>query len=67
MYGTSNVKEMAAFYEKVFAKKPDMQEGDWYGWSVGNTFFSVGSHSEVKGKSKNPERMYFADYRQGSR
>jgi len=59
MYGTENVKKMAAFYEKVFDKKPDMHDGDWYGWSVGNTFFSVGSHSEVKGKAKNPERMMF--------
>jgi len=59
MYGTANIKEMAAFYEKVFAKKPDMVEGDWHGWTVGNTFFSIGSHSEVKGKSKNPQRIMF--------
>ncbi len=57
MIGTSQPKVMAEFYEKVFAKKPDMVEGDWYGWSVGNTFFSIGAHSEVNGKSKDASRI----------
>ena len=59
MVGSMHVKEMAAFYEKVFAKKPDMVEGNFYGWSVGNTFFSVGEHSATAGKAKDPERMMF--------
>lgn len=59
MIGTSQIKVMADFYEKVFGKKPDMQEGDWYGWSIGNTFISFGAHSEVKGKAKEPQRMIF--------
>lgn len=50
-------KVLGEFYEKVFGKKPDMHEDTWYGWSAGNTFFSVGEHSETKGKSKNPERI----------
>jgi len=57
MIGTSQVKQMAAFYEKVFDKKPDMVEGEWHGWQVGSTFFSVGEHSEVKGKAKEPQRV----------
>ena len=57
MIGTAQVKEMAVFYEKVFGKPADMTEGNWHGWTVGNTFFSVGEHSEVKGKSKEPQRM----------
>lgn len=57
MVGTSRVKELAEFYEKVFDKKPDMVEGDWHGWSVGNTFFSIGSHSEVHGEAKEPQRL----------
>lgn len=59
MVGTSQVKEMAAFYEKIFDKKPDMVEGEWHGWSVGNTFFSIGTHSEVHGQAKEPQRMIF--------
>lgn len=57
MVGTSQVKQMAAFYEKVFDKKPDMVDGEWHGWQVGSTFFSIGAHSEVKGKAKEPQRI----------
>jgi hypothetical protein len=42
MIGTSQIKEMAAFYEKVFGRPGDMVEGNWHGWSVGNAFLSVG-------------------------
>lgn len=50
-------KVLGAFYEKVFGRPAGMQEGGWYGWQIGNTFFSVGEHSEAKGKAKNPERI----------
>lgn len=59
MLGTSQVKQMAAFYEKVFGKSADMVEGEWHGWQVGSCFFSVGTHSEVKGKAKEPQRILF--------
>lgn len=59
MIGTSNVKVMADFYGKVFAKKTDMEEGGYYGWLVGKCFFTVGAHSEVKGKAKEPQRVIF--------
>lgn len=59
MIGSSDVAALASFYEKVFEKKPDMQEGEWYGWMVGSCFFGVGSHSEIKGKSKEPQRLLF--------
>lgn len=59
MIGTSQIKELAAFYEKVFGKPADMIEENWYGWHVGNCFFAVGEHSEVKGASKEPSRIIF--------
>lgn len=59
MVGSMNVKEMAAFYKKVFAKKADMEEGGWYGWSIGSVFFSIGEHSETAGKAQDPARMMF--------
>jgi predicted enzyme related to lactoylglutathione lyase len=59
MIGTSKLSEMAAFYEEVFEKKPDMEDGKFYGWSVGSCFFSVGEHSEVHGDAKEPQRMIF--------
>lgn len=57
MIGTMQPKVLAAFYEKVFGKKPDMSEENWYGWQVGNSFFGIGEHSEMKGKAKDPGRM----------
>lgn len=59
MIGSMQPRVLAKFYEAVFEKVPDMREGEWSGWSVGNAFFSVGEHSEAKGKSKNPERIMF--------
>ena len=61
MIGTSDVEKLAAFYEKVFDRKADMVEGDgqFHGWSVGNTFFSVGTHSAVTGKNKDAARFIF--------
>jgi len=59
MVGTTQPKEMAAFYQKVFGKKPDMEEEGWYGWTVGATFFGVGQHSKMKGKSKDAGRVMF--------
>ena len=57
MIGTMQPEEMAAFYEKIFGRKADMVEGKWHGWKVGDSFFSVGEHSEMGGKAKDPGRM----------
>jgi predicted enzyme related to lactoylglutathione lyase len=59
MVGSEQPKVMAEFYEKVFGKKADSVEGNWYGWQIGSAFFSVGEHSEVKGPSKDPSRLIF--------
>lgn len=57
MIGTHQVDVLAKFYEALFDKKPEMEEGGWYGWSVGNTFITIGEHSEVKEKSQEPQRI----------
>lgn len=57
MIGTHQVKILAEFYEKILTKKPDMEEGGWYGWQIGSAFLSIGEHSEVKGKAKEPQRV----------
>lgn len=59
MIGTMQPKELAAFYEKVFQKKSDMAEDEWYGWQVGASFFGIGHHSEMKGTAKDPGRVMF--------
>ena len=57
MIGTHDPKKLADFYEKVFGRPADSNEGTWYGWEAGNTYFSIGEHSEVKGKAKEPQRL----------
>lgn len=59
MIGSMQPKVLAEFYEKVLERKPDMEEGGWYGWSAGSTFLSVGEHSEMGGKAKDPGRVMF--------
>jgi predicted enzyme related to lactoylglutathione lyase len=59
MIGTMQPKEMAEFYEKVFEKPSDNHEEDWYGWSVGGCYFTIGEHSEMAGKTKDAGRIMF--------
>lgn len=57
LVSSENPKELREFYEKVFGKKPDMDQGDYFGWLVGKGFLTFGPHDKVKGKNKNPERI----------
>lgn len=59
MIGTQQPKVLAEFYEKVLGRKADMEEGGWWGWSVGSAFFSIGEHSEVHGEATEPQRIIF--------
>jgi predicted enzyme related to lactoylglutathione lyase len=57
MIGTLKPKDLAEFYEEVFEKAPDWSDGGWSGWQMGSFNFSIGEHSEAKGKAKEPQRM----------
>ncbi|MBI4080375.1 MAG: VOC family protein [Candidatus Levybacteria bacterium] len=57
MIGTHQPKILAEFYKKVFDRKADWEDGGWYGWQVGTTNITIGEHSEVKGSSKEPQRI----------
>lgn len=59
MIGSASPKTLGEFYEKVFGRKADMGEDDWYGWKVGDFFFNIGEHSEITGSSKEPQRIIF--------
>jgi predicted enzyme related to lactoylglutathione lyase len=59
MIGTTHPQVLADFYKKVFQKEADMEEGEWYGWSMGSTFISIGFHSEVADQSQDPKRVIF--------
>lgn len=56
---SENSEPLAAFYQKVFQSVPIWNEGGYTTWKVGDGVITVGPHSEVHGKSKNPERMMF--------
>lgn len=65
MIGSQKPKELAEFYEKVFEKKADWSDGDWYGFKVGDssiTFITIGPHSEVKDSALEPQRMFINYY-----
>ena len=57
MIGTSQVKALAEFYEKVFGRPADMADGPYFGWQVGSSFLTVGEHSDVQAQSKEPARI----------
>jgi predicted enzyme related to lactoylglutathione lyase len=59
MVGTMQTNAMVTFYEGVIGKPADMVDRDngFYGWQVGNSYFSVLEHSEMAGKTKDPGRL----------
>jgi len=59
LLSSSNPKKLSDFYGKVLGKKPDMDDGGYLGYLVGNCFLTIGPHDKVKGKSKTPERLIF--------
>lgn len=58
LIGSGKPKVLAKFYKKILGK-PQMADEDWAGWLVGKSFISVGPHSDIKGKSKEPSRVMF--------
>jgi len=61
MIGTTQLKTMVSFYEKVLGKPADWvdEEHGYYGWQVGSSNLSVLEHSEMGGKAKDPGRVMF--------
>jgi predicted enzyme related to lactoylglutathione lyase len=57
MIFSEDPRSLADFYTKVLEKQPDMAEGGYYGFSVGDTFLNIGPHDKVSGKSSYPERI----------
>lgn len=54
---SENPKDLAAFYQKVFGKDPEMEGEGYTGFLVGSGFITIGPHDKVHGKSANPERI----------
>ncbi len=59
MIGTKQLKNLSAFYEKLFGKAPEYVDDNagFHGWQIGSTYFSLLDHSEMVGKTKDPGRI----------
>lgn len=57
MIGTSQVKALAEFYQRVFGRPADMADGPYFGWQAGSGFLMIGEHSDIHGQSKEPARI----------
>jgi len=57
MIGTLNPQVLKGFYKEVFQKDPEMDDGEGFGWVVGNCFFGVGKHDEVGESAQDPKRI----------
>jgi predicted enzyme related to lactoylglutathione lyase len=52
-------EKLRDFYIKILGKKPDMDDGGYYGFLIGQCFLTIGPHDKVKGKNKSPDRILF--------
>ena len=52
-------QKLVEFYKKVFEREPDWSGGDFYGFKSGESYLTIGPHSEVHGDNKTPERLIF--------
>lgn len=61
MLGTTQLKELTSFYEKVLGKPADMSDTaiGFSGWQVGSAYLSVLTHSNMEGHTKDPGRVMF--------
>ena len=56
LIGSEDPKALVDYYSKLFGK-PVMEEGGYAGWQLGSGFVTVGPHSEVHGKNREPGRV----------
>ena len=57
MVGSADPKKLGEFYQKVLGQKPTWEDGEWIGFQVGSCHLTIGPHSDIKGKSKEPARL----------
>jgi len=55
--GSQDPKKLIAFYKKILGEEIEWEEEEWAGWQVGSGHFIIGPHDNVRGKSKEPERI----------
>ncbi len=57
MVGSEDPKKLGEFYKKVLGQKETWEDGEWVGFQVGHCHLTIGPHSKIKGKSKEPARI----------
>jgi predicted enzyme related to lactoylglutathione lyase len=56
MIGTDDAERLAEFYTRLFGE-PQMSEGGYTGWQIGSGWLTLGPHSEVSGRNREPGRF----------
>ena len=57
MLGSDDPKKLITFYEKVLSHNAQWEDGDWGGFDCVNCHLTIGPHSEVHGKAREPQRI----------
>jgi predicted enzyme related to lactoylglutathione lyase len=56
LIGSADAQRLADFYRQLFGE-PTMADGGYTGWLIGSGFVTVGPHSEVSGRNREPGRL----------
>ncbi len=56
LIGSEDPTPLIEYYTRLFGE-PQMADGTYAGWAIGNGFIGVGPHSEVTGTSLQPGRI----------
>ena len=56
LIGSEHPQRPTEYYTKLFGR-PELDEGGYVGWRIGNGAVTVGPHDQVKGKSTEPGRV----------
>jgi predicted enzyme related to lactoylglutathione lyase len=56
LIGSDNPQRLADFYRRLFGD-PGWEDGGYTGWAVGSGFVTIGPHSQVSGRNREPGRL----------
>ena len=56
---TDRPQELGAFYQKVLRLEPAWASDEVIGFMLGDTRLEIMEHSEVSGRNKQPQRLFF--------
>jgi len=56
LIGSEDPQRLVEYYSRLFGE-PAMSDGGYSGWQLGAGWITVGPHSEVKGRNREPGRV----------